>query len=487
MGYTRRTVETRPSSELTWEDRDTLATNSDTGSLPHGIQSPLSLKRIASVWWPLALSWLLMSIEGPAHSAVVARLANAEINLAAWGGIVFPIALIIESPAIMLLSASTALSKDWDTYRRLRRIAMLLGAALTVIHIAVAFTPLYYFVARNLIGAPEAIVEPGRLGLMIMTPWSWAIAYRRFQQGAMIRFGHSRAVGTGTVIRIAANAVVLAIGFIINDIPGIIVAACAVAVGVMAEALYAGLRIRPIVRAQIRGAPRSKEPLTLGAFVAFYVPLALTSLIWFFVSPIGSAAMSRMPHPLDSLAAWPVLRGLIFMLRSPGLAYNEAVVALLDEGGAYSRLGRFAKGLGLGLLLLIVVVVSPPLSTLWFSKIMALSPALVELSKQALWLALPLPLLALLQSWYQGMLVHSKQTRGVTESVILYLIVIAIVLSVGISLQSFPGLVVVIIGFNAATLVQVGWLWHRSRAAAGTLKDLSQALPIADPLPAPAE
>ena len=85
------------------------------------------------------------------------------------------------------------------------------------------------------------------------------------------------------------------------------------------------------------------------------------------------------------------------------------------------------------------------------------------------------------------MLVHSKQTRGVTESVILYLIVIAIVLSVGISLQRFPGLVVVIIGFNAATLVQVGWLWHRSRAAAGTLKDLSQALPIADPLPAPAE
>jgi len=409
-----------------------------------GRPSPLSLRRIASVWWPLALSWLLMSIEGPAHSAVVARLANAEINLAAWGGIVFPIALIIESPAIMLLSASTALSKDWDTYHKLRRITMLLGAALTVVHVAVAFTPLYYIVARDLIGAPEAIIEPGRLGLMIMTPWSWAIAYRRFQQGAMIRFGHSRAVGTGTVIRIAANAVVLAIGFII-------------------------------------------QPLTLGAFVAFYVPLALTSLIWFFVSPIGSAAMSRMPHPLDSLAAWPVLRGLIFMLRSPGLAYNEAVVALLDEGGAYSRLGRFAKGLGLGLLLLIVVVVSPPLSTLWFSKIMALSPALVELSKQALWLALPLPLLALLQSWYQGMLVHSKQTRGVTESVILYLIVIAIVLSVGISLQRIPGLVVVIIGFNAATLVQVGWLWHRSRAAAGTLKDLSQALPIADPLPAPAE
>jgi len=439
------------------------------------------------VWWPLALSWLLMSVEGPAHSAVVARLVNAEINLAAWGGIVFPLSLIIESPVVMMLSASTALSKDWETYRKLRRIAMILGAALTVVHIGVAFTPLYYIVARDLIGAPETIIEPGRLGLMIMTPWSLAIAYRRFQQGAMIRFGHSKAVGTGTVIRMAANAVVLATGFIIHDTPGIVVAASAVSVGVMAEALYAGLRIRPIVRTQIRCAPRSKEPLTIESFAAFYVPLALTALISFFVSPIGSAAMSRMPHPLDSLAAWPVLSGLLFMLRSPGLAYNEAVVALLDEEDAYRRLGRFAKGLGLGSLLLIVVVVTTPLSTLWFSNTMALSPALVGLSKQALWLALPLPLLALLQSWYQGMLVHSKQTRGVTESVILYLIVIAIVMSVGISVQRFPGLVVTIFGFNAASLIQVSWLWYRSRTAAGTLKTLSPTQPLLDPLSVSAE
>ncbi|MCJ7738761.1 MAG: hypothetical protein MUQ10_15855, partial [Anaerolineae bacterium] len=431
----------------------------DMGQQFPGIQSPLSFRRIAAVWWPLALSWLLMSVEGPAHSAVVARLANAEINLAAWGGIVFPIALIVESPAIMMLSASTALSKDWDTYRKLRRIAMVLGAALTVIHIAVAFTPIYYVVARDLIGAPEAIIEPGRLGLMIMTPWSWAIAYRRFQQGAMIRFGHSKAVGTGTVIRMVANAAVLAIGFVIHDIPGIIVAASAVAVGVITEALYAGLRVRPIVRIQIRCAPRSKEPLTIRSFAAFYVPLALTSLIWYFVSPIGSAAMSRMPNPLGSLAAWPVLSGLIFMLRSPGLAYNEAVVALLDEKDAYRRLKRFCTGLGVGSLLLTVVVVATPLATLWFDNVMALSPALVELGKQALWPALPLSLLAVLQSWYQGTIVHSRHTRGVTESVVLYLVVTAIVMGIGIATQRFPGLAIAIFALDAAVLAQVGWLW----------------------------
>ena len=75
----------------------------------------LSTRRILHTWWPLAASWLLMGAELPALSAVVARLANPEINLAAYGGVVFPLALIFELPVIMLLAASTALSKDYDS------------------------------------------------------------------------------------------------------------------------------------------------------------------------------------------------------------------------------------------------------------------------------------------------------------------------------------------------------------------------------------
>ena len=150
-----------------------------------------------------------MGAELPALSAVVARLANPEINLAAYGGVVFPLALIVESPIIMLLAASTALSKDWDSYMKLRRFMMIAGATLTALHILVAFTPLYYLVVGTIIGAPQEIIEPARIGLMIMTPWTWSIAYRRFNQGLLIRFGHSQAVGIGTVIRLSADGLVL--------------------------------------------------------------------------------------------------------------------------------------------------------------------------------------------------------------------------------------------------------------------------------------
>ena len=423
----------------------------------------LTLGQIAQTWWPLAVSWLLMSIEGPAHSAVVARLPNAEINLAAWGGIVFPVALIIESPVVMLLTASTALSKDWVAYRRLRTIAIALGAAFTVLHALVAFTPLYDLVARDIIGAPADILEPGRLGLMIMLPWTMAIAYRRFQQGAMIRFGQTRAVGIGTAVRMTANALVLLTGYLTRRVPGIAVASGAVAMGVIAEAAYAHIRVQPIIERQIRLAPRDPSPMSTRAFIGFYLPLALTSLISFFVSPVISATMSRMPNALNSLAAWPVVSGFLFVLRSPGMAFNEVVVALLNDATAFRRLRRFATFLGASLAVLMTIVIATPISAVWFEKVMALPTELLSIANLALVLALLLPPLTLLQSWFQGMIVNSKRTRAVTESVMLHLAVTILVTGAGVVAQRYDGLLVAAASLSIAGLAQVGWLGYRSR------------------------
>jgi hypothetical protein len=407
------------------------------------------------------LSWLLMSVEGPAHSAIVARLPNPEINLAAWGGIVFPLSLIVEAPVVMLLSASTALSKDWRSYLKLRRIAVMTGVIFTTLHGLVAFTPLYPWVARTIIGAPVEIIEPGRIGLMIMTPWTLAIAYRRFQQGAMIRFGQSKAVGIGTVVRLVANGFILLTGYLLRRVPGIVVASTAVATGVIAEAIYAGLRIRPIARHQIRSSPRI-ETFTFKEFLDFYIPLALTSLIGFFISPIGSAAMSRMPRALGSLAAWPVIYGFIFVMRSPCLAYNEVTVALLDEPRSYRPLKRFAVALGISSTSLILIVAATPLAEIWMRDVMALPVDLLPMATQAVWLTILFPLLAIVQSWFQGIIVNHKKTRAITEAVALNLITFMIIAAISVMTQVTAGLYVGVLAQAIAILVQDLWLWLRS-------------------------
>jgi hypothetical protein len=417
---------------------------------------------VLRLWWPLAGSWLLMSAELPLLTAVVARLPEPAINLAAYGGVVFPLALLIESPVIMLLAASTALSRDVASYRTLARYTFALGASLTALHLAVALTPLYDWVVTGLLGAPAAIVAPARLGLLIMTPWTWAIAYRRMNQGVLIRFGRSRTVGVGTLVRLGSVAVMLALGYRLGW-AGIVVATGAVAVGVVAEALFIGRAVRPVVAGPLAAAPPVAPPLARPAFVRFYWPLVLTSLLTLLAQPIGSAGISRLPLSLASLAVWPAVGGLLFMLRSGGMAFNEVVVALVDRPGGAAALRGFAVLLGVGVSLAALAFTVPAVAELWFGRFTGLEPALAALAQGSAWFLIPLAVLTVVQSWYQGLLVSSHRTRGISEAVALYLVVDVALLALAVAQGQMVGLFTALAAMTIAGLVQVAWL-RRARA-----------------------
>jgi hypothetical protein len=410
-----------------------------------------------------------MALEGPAISLVVARLAFPEIHLAAYGGLVFPLALLVEAPIIMLLAASTALSKDWIAYRKIRRFMHLTSGILTALHLLIVLTPLYSFFSRTLIGAPEEIVEPARIGLLIMLPWAWVIAYRRFNQGVLIRFGHSLAIGVGTVIRLLANGSILLAGYLLKSFDGIVVATAATSAGVMAEALYVAWRVRPVLRTQLPKTSKSGEELTYGAFFRFYIPLSLTSIILLGARPILSAGISRMPNALDSLAVLPVITGLTFLLRSAGVAYSEVVIAYLDRPGATQPLRRFATVMMLATSGGLLLIAATPLAEFWFGTVTGLTPRLVELASNALFFSLLLPVLSVAQSWNQGVILQSKKTRSITEAVLIYLVVSVAILWTGVGMGRFSGIYVGLISTVVAEGLRALWLWLRSRNARNVL------------------
>ncbi len=400
-----------------------------------------------------------MSIELPAINAIIARLNNAEISLAAYGGVVFPIALTIEAPVIMLLAASTALSRDWASYQKLKKITLIMGATLMALHILIALTPIFDFIANVLLQVPPEVVEPARQGLLFLSPWSFAIAYRRFQQGAMIRHGHSKMVGQTTMVRLVTVAVVLTTGFLLKTIPGPILAGTAQGLGVTSEAIYAGLAIRKI-KSQIKAAPKA-NPLTLKRFVKFYFPLALTSSLWLLWQPLISGAISRMPNALESLAVWSVTTGLLFMFRSPGVAYNEVVVALMEEKRSLPILRKFARNVALITTGVILLFVLTPLSRLWLGYIAALPSTLVEIGRVTLALGIPLGFLSVYISYYQGLIVNHTHTGAIAEAVTGFLISMIIILAIEVVTRSFKGVYVASAAFSIAHLAQMIWLMIR--------------------------
>jgi len=423
----------------------------------------LTGKRIFTVWWPLAASWMLMALELPALSAVVTRMADPQIHLAAWGGVIFPICLIVESPIIMLLAASTALSKDWASFRKIRRFMVITSVIITAVHILIAFTPLYYFVVGTLIGAPEEVIEPARPGLMFMTVWSAAIAYRRMNQGLLIRFGHSQSVSVGTMIRLFTDVIILVAGLLAGGVPGATLAGMAVASGVTAEAVYTGFRIRPVVRDELKKAEPVEPALDFRTFLAFYIPLALTSILNLLIQPLGSAALSRMPEALTSLALWSVVSGFVFILRSSGMAFNEVVVALLDRGQSYYQLRRFGLIMAAVVTVLLVLVSATPVGVFWFRTISGLSMDLALLAQKAAWFALPMPAFNVFISFFQGTLVAERKTKGITESMAVFLFSAIALLGVGIAVQKWMGLYVGWIAFSVGVIAQVVWLWYRTK------------------------
>jgi hypothetical protein len=179
--------------------------------------------------------------------------------------------------------------------------------------------------------------------------------------------------------------------------------------------------------------------------------------------PIVSAAMSRMPRAIDSLAVWPVLNGLVFTLRSVGFAFNEVVVVALDRPGARKAILDFTFVLAGAVTLGLFLVTATPLGRFWFANLSALDANLVGLAESALWIALLMPAFSVLHSQFQGRLVHAHRTRAITEAMALYLTSTSVVLWLGVRNGTVTGLhfglAAVLIG-NAA---QAFWLWARCR------------------------
>ena len=173
-----------------------------------------------------------MSVEGPFLAAVIARMVEPKFNLAAYG-VAFSFALIIEAPIILIMSAATALVKEKHSFFKLRNFTYSINIIITVVMLVFLIPPIFYFVVEGLIGLPKNVADLTYIATIVLLPWPGAIGYRRFYQGILIRYNHTRKVAYGTVIRLTSMAIT-ALGFyLFTEVPGVVVGASALSVAVI--------------------------------------------------------------------------------------------------------------------------------------------------------------------------------------------------------------------------------------------------------------
>ncbi|TVP74043.1 MAG: hypothetical protein EA352_11310 [Gemmatimonadales bacterium] len=219
-----------------------------------------SPRTIFLFWLPLVLQWIMMAMEGPFLAAVIARLADPTFNLAAYG-VAFAFAILVESPVIMLMSASIALVEDRASYLKLRAFAWLLNGLSTALLLLVLIPPVFDLVLRAGLGLPPEVADLVYGSLWILLPWPAAIGYRRFVHGILIRAGRTRLVAWGTAIRLGVMALTGAGLALFSELPGAWIGAAALSAGVVVEALVAwGFSLRTIGELEEEVAPAPEAP-----------------------------------------------------------------------------------------------------------------------------------------------------------------------------------------------------------------------------------
>lgn len=391
----------------------------------------LTVRKLIAFWAPLEATWLMMAVEGPVLASIIARLDAPKLNLAAYG-VAVAIAMLVEAPIIMVMSTATALAADRESYRKLRNFTLALNAAITAVMI-LSVLPGPFDRASSMLGLPVEVASRTWRAMVLLLPWPAAIGYRRLYQGVMIRAGAPRRVAYGTGIRLATmGAVGLSLAWW-GRLDGAAVGAASLSAGVVAEAVGSRVMARSHVAAVwAKGLRPGAASLGFREILAFYYPLALTSLLNMGIQPIVTFFMAGSRLPIESLAALPVVNSLVFLFRTPGLAGQETTIAALAMGrDNLPALRRFMAALALAASGGLALIAFTPLSQLWFQGVSGLSPSLADIAILPACILVVMPAMTVWMCWQRALLVSHRSTRAVTFATALEVAGVVAVMLVG--------------------------------------------------------
>jgi len=395
-----------------------------------------------------------MSVEGPFLASVIARMPEPKFNLAAYG-VAFSFALIVEAPVIMLMSASTALVKDYLSFAKLRNFTYLLNGIITVFMLLLLIPTVFDFIALDLVGLPREVEEITYWAFVALIPWPSAIGYRRFYHGILIRNNLTRFVTFGTVVRLFSMLISSLFLFFYINLNGAVLASLSLSTGVMMEAIATkvfALKILRKIKAESESKPQTE--LSYLEIIKFYYPLALTSILSLGIHPIVTFLIGQSRMSIESLAVLPVINALVFIFRAVGLSFHEAFIALLGENGeTYKPLRNFGFFAGSISSLLLYAITTTPLANMWFNGVSGLSIPLTELALLPAIIMSIFPALTFLISIQRAVLIYGRKTSPLTTATIIEVVTILIVLFVGIKFFDIVGVLAATIAYVAGRLL----------------------------------
>jgi progressive ankylosis protein len=420
-------------------------------------------REIIQLWQqflPLSLSDITMALGDPLTTTTLAHLPDPRTNIAAVG-VAKTIAIFCESPIIMLLHASNALAPTQASRRSLWRFTLIASGLMSLLLALTIIPAIFAIVGEGWLGVSTNLSDPIRLTIAITILWPFAIGWRRYFQGLLIHYGHSKAIAQAGIVRLLVVGGILAGGFW-WQISGAIVAGMSLVWGVIAEAIvvtYLAKKLGVTILPETISQP--ELPHNLAEVWKFYAPLGGSMMLVWGARVALVGIIARAIDGNIALAAWPAAWGLVSVISNSTRMVQQIVIRNRKSMPDRSLM-MFAITVGMICSSILLSISATPMSDRAIGWFVGDDRELILRVRPVLLVCAILPLLVSLQNAIQGFLVSEGRTWGVNHATLIGASVMLGITYLAVQLGQYGGMAAGI-GMVVGSAIEIGYLAYRWR------------------------
>jgi len=312
---------------------------------------PLTYRETAWFFFPLVLNVQLMSISHTIINGALARLDNYVTALAGMS-VAMIIHVFLSSPSYQNHTITMVQARGRKSTIGVLSYIFAISAYVALLVALVAFTPAGDLVF-SLLGTPPEVVIEAKRAMRIMVILPFISGFRFFCQGMLLQVRRTGLISLATGIRAGTLFVFLAIGRLWFD--GARLGAFSLVSCIATETLIICLLLwRAHPRVQAPGPEKN-----LREIFSYGLPLAYSSCLQQAIPLLISGIIGRFSDGAMALAAFGVLRGLVFLLAGPMRNLQQAHLALVKSRRDSHLLIRFSLSLAVTLSILFLMAAGP--------------------------------------------------------------------------------------------------------------------------------
>ncbi|OQY19664.1 MAG: hypothetical protein B6I36_03535 [Desulfobacteraceae bacterium 4572_35.1] len=360
------------------------------------LNKPITLGAISLFFFPLLLNVQLMSVSHTIINAALARLDEYIIALASFS-VAMVVHLLFASPSYQNHTITIAIVRGKKSLRSMVICVLLIATYVSLMLNLIAHTFLGDLFLQFILGVSPEVAVGAKKTLALLALLPFLTGFRGLFQGLVIRSQRTNLVSLATGVRVVALLGWLHIGqrwFHGPELGAFALVLCIVIESTL-MGFFAWRCYNSFSYASLKETEQQSEEKSTGQILRFALPVAFSSGLQQTIPVVINAIISRLPDANLALAAFGVIRALLFMLSGPMRNLQQVYLTLIHSSADYRVLLRFFWWTSAGMAFL-TLIIALPANKLVFADIFGIAENLRH------YIVIPLSMCAIYPLFYGG-------------------------------------------------------------------------------------